>query len=107
MEIRFKDKQKSYDFKLTDFGLSYKSQFVDYNIGSTKCNKPFFDILVGEINRELKTRSISSNPNKTFLVKKDGKALNIVKDTSLGYYLFNLDKKISHLRLKEKLHCQK
>lgn len=106
LEIKFKDKQKTYDFHLTDHGLSYKSQFVDYNIESTKCNKKFIKMLASEINRELKTRSISSNPQKTFLVKKDGKTLKILKDTSLGFYLFHLDKKITHLRLKEKLHCQ-
>ena len=107
MEISFKDEKKSYQFKLNDFGLEYKSQFVDYTIEGTDCNKQFFKVLVSEINRELKTRSISSNPKKTFLVKKDGKTLNILKETSLGFYLFHLDKKVSHLRLKEKLHCQK
>jgi hypothetical protein len=107
MEISFKDIKKSYQFKISEFGLEYKSKLIDYNIDTTDCNKKYFTMLKSEISRELRTRSISSNPKKTFLIKKDGKTLNILKNTSLGYYLYHLDKKISHLRLKEKLHCQK
>ncbi len=105
MEISFKDVKKTYHFKINEFGLEYESKKAQIVIERTNCNAEYFEILNSEIKRELKTRSISSNPEKTFMVKKNGKTVKILKESSLGFYLYHLDKKLTHLRLKEKIHC--
>jgi hypothetical protein len=106
LTIEFQDQRKNYRLKVNDFGVEYKSRFASYDILQSDCNKHFLNKFKSDLNKEFKTRSISSNPKVTYLVKKDQKTIRLLKESRLGYYLFRIDRKVSQLKLKEKVHCE-
>ncbi len=90
---------------MDEYGVEYQSQFSKFVILESHCNKKLLTHFEKTIAKQFKTRTISSDSKKAYSVIYNDKSFMIYKESRLGDFLFQLDRFVMNLRLKEKVQC--
>jgi hypothetical protein len=105
-EIEFTDTLKNYTFKVDEYGVEYKSSFSSFMIWESQCNKTYIDSLKKLLKKKMRSWSVSSDVKKSFQVTINGNLFSLYKKSPTAQFLFDLDRYVMDLRLKERTHCE-
>lgn len=93
MDLKFRDQKRNYDFKIDEYGVSFKSQFAEYFIFSTDCNQKYIFQLKKRIKAQLRLRTVATD-SKSFQLKYNNKSIRLSKSSPTGSFFYNLKRHV-------------
>ena len=105
IELSYSINGKRYELKVDKSEIELRSYFSNLKMEKKVCNKLIFDQFVTNLNNTFKTISISKDKKVIIPVNYNGEKLNIIKESRLGSFLKNIDKRMTHLLIREKNNC--